>query len=592
MDKYEPKGFALEIFKQRYAFTKEETFDQACKRVARATAACEKAEKKNMQYERFYEELTTNRFMPGGRIWFGSGRPKSSLINCFVIPVEDSIESWGKLLNDTTIISSRGGGVGTNYSSVRPRGTNINGTGGKTTGAVSLMRIINGIADEIKSGGGRRSALMMALDIFHADIEEFLDVKLNRNELNNANVSVVFDKVSPKEFFDKVKNNEFISFLWRQEKIKQLGAKKLWRKIVTNSMNSGEPGILNLHLANEMNNVYYHKRIECTNPCGEIPMFVGSCILGSIVLPRFVKNGEIDWDQLDETIRISIRFLDNVLASTNYPIKIIEEESLKTRRIGLGVIGLHDLLLKLGYDYTMKKSLKKIDEIFNFIKNRSYEASTYLAAEKGVFPVFDKELFMQSGFVQKLKSSVKNRVKQHGIRNCAVNTCPPTGTTSIVCGSKSSGIEPSFGPAWIRRYRKEAQDGSEEFYKEIVFHPLFQEMMENGTRYKMQNSYEMSLENHFEIQTICQEHVDQGISKTIIVDKNSKSEEEYSNLLMEYLPKLKGITVYPLESRDNQPITPMNIQEATEAWQNKEIEKQKESGIISLDTCKNGSCEI
>ena len=592
---YEPKGFPLDIFKQRYAFTKDESFSEACERVARHVSSIEHNNKKLVWHERFFEELNENRFVPGGRIWYGCGRPKANLINCFVASVEDSREGWGELAKNTIIISGIGGGVGTNYSKIRPRGTKINGTGGKATGAVSLMRIINGIAHEIKAGGGRRSALMMALDVTHSDIIEFLDAKLNKNELNNANVSVVFNEMSPEEFFDKVQlgYSGMLKFSWRQEDLGEIPAFEIWQKIVKNSLESGEPGILNLNLANKMSNIYYYKPLECSNPCGETILHKGSlCCLGHLVLPRFVRDGEVDWDLLDDTIRISVRFLDNVLSVTNFPLSEFEEETQKTRRIGLGVTGLHDMLIRLGLDYTMKKSIKKVDEIFNFIKNRSYEASTYLSAEKGPFPVYDKEMIMKSGFIKKLKPSVKNRIRQYGLRNCALNTCAPTGTVSIMSGNCSSGIEPAFGPAWKRRYIIESEDGTENTATEIIFHPLFVEMMENDLKYKIENSYDLSIRDHLEMQSTCQKHIDQSISKTILIDKSNIDFKEYSETLMDYLPRIKGLTVYPLDSRENQPITPMTMDEAIEAWTAKNGENLNECGIVSVDACKDGACDL
>lgn len=588
MNQYMPVGFSEEIFRQRYAFTDEETFDEACARVSRVVSSCELPEKRTKIYEKFYEELSTNRFMPAGRIWYGAGKPKSNLINCFVIDTGDSREMWGETLKNALIILGVGGGLGINFSSIRPRGSSINGTGGTASGSISLMKMINVVANEIKSGGNRRSALLFALDINHGDIEEFLNSKLNRNELTNANISVAFDKMSPKEFFDKVKDGSDIEFFWRQEKIRKSNAKKLWETIINNSFECGEPGILNLNLANQMNNIYYYKNLVSFNPCGEVPLSANNvCVLGSLVLHRFINEDKcINWDLLDETIRMAVRFLDNVVGVTSYPLKAIEEESSKIRRIGLGITGLHDVLIRMGLDYCSEKSLRVVDELFNFIKNRSYEASTYLAAEKGTFHVYDQDLIMKSGFIKRLKPSVKNRIKQYGLRNCALNSIAPTGTISIVSGNCSSGIEPSFGPAWIRRYRTDF----DKFKDEIVFNPLFAEAMKNNEKIVIDNFHSIEIEGHLKMQAICQNHIDQSISKTIIMQRDKTSKEQLSDLLMEYIPKLKGVTVYPLDSRDGQPITPISTEEAISRWN--DMSDNVGGSSTSVDSCKNGKCDL
>ena len=258
------------------------------------------------------------------------------MLNCFVVPTADSREGWGKTTSDTIVISGTGGGVGTNYSCVRPKGSKINGSGGFATGAVSLMRGINAFGEVMKAGGGRRTALMMALNVNHGDIIEFLDTKLDLKQLNNANVSTVFDE-DPEIFFDLVKKDQQLDLKHNGKIVGHASAKELWHKVVSNAIRSGEPGILNGFLANKMSNIWYWKPLICTNPCGEIWLVEYDCCdLGSLVLPRFISSGALDRELLKNTIFSAVRFLDDVLTVNNYPLPEIKETCSAIRRIGLG----------------------------------------------------------------------------------------------------------------------------------------------------------------------------------------------------------------------------------------------------------------
>ena len=582
---YEPKGFALEIFKKRYARHEGETWQEACDRVATHIAAAETNGHIAQFQKEFGDILKRNLFFPGGRIWYGSGRPKGQLLNCFVIPTKDSREGWGRTASDTLIISGTGGGVGTNYSPVRPKKSSIAGVEGAASGAVSLMRGINAFGEEMKGGGGRRVALMMALNINHGDIVEFLDAKLDLKKLNNANVSTIFDE-DPEDFFALVKADAMLDLKHNGKVVGQAPAKELWRRIVSNALKSGEPGLLNGYLANRMNNIWYFKPVICTNPCGEIWLIEYDCCdLGALVLPRFVQilaNGERTFDRalLKHAIRIAVRFLDDVLTVNNYPLEEIKETCSQIRRIGLGVTGLSTMLLKLGLRYNSTEALEFVDSLMNFIKNCAYEASIELAEEKGAFPMFDAEKFLKGGFVKTLKPTLRDAIRKKGIRNCALLTIAPVGTGSIVC-DVDSGIEPSFGPGHKRTFR----DG-DDLKSEIVVHPLFKEMYLAGKDVShFQSAYELKMRDHFEMQRTCQKHIDNAVSKTINVPPGT-SEQELSDLYMEYFPDLKGVTVYPEGSRENQPITPMSFEEVLPFINSSAV------GPTSGDGCSTGACDV
>lgn len=582
---YEPTGLALQIFQQRYAIHKAETFHEACDRVAYHMSQAEQGENIAKYRSEFADMLKKNHFFPGGRIMHGSGRPKGQLLNCFVVPTHDSREGWGKTSYDMIVISGLGGGVGMNYSPVRPRNQNINGTGGKASGAVSLMRMINGNGEEIRSGGGRRVALMMTLRIDHGDIEEFLDAKLDLKQLNNANVSVNFEE-DPEIFFEYVRENKDYDLKFNGKIVGKVPAKKLWSKIVSHALKNGEPGILNGHFANKMNNVWYYTDLISTNPCGEIWLAeYDCCCLGSLVLPRFVKDDtkDVDWDALKRATALGVRFLDNVLSVNTYPLPEIKDQCSNLRRIGLGVTGLHDMLLKMGLKYSSSAGLEFVDKVMEKIKYWAYEASTDLAEEKGAFPKFDPDQFVKSGFCKTLKPSMRERIKTKGMRNCALLTVAPVGTGSMVCDT-SSGIEPMFAPAYRRKFRK-----GDELAEEVVIHPLFAKFLldQKGVKH-FQGAHDLKIRDHFEMQRTVQRHIDNAVSKTINLP-HGMSEQELSDLYMEYLPELKGVTVYPDGSRENQPLTPMDLEEAI-----KYADEHTDAllGAAGYDNCKDGKCDI
>jgi len=662
---YQPLDFAHTIFQQRYSLGGEEGWADSCKRVANYIAAAEVNGSRSKWEERFFHSLVHNHFIPGGRIWYGAGRPKGQLLNCFVVPTEDSREGWGKTVSDMLIISGTGGGVGMNFSPIRPRGTSIQGTGGEATGAVSLMEVINQTGEVIKSGGGRRTALMLCLDYSHGDIMEFLHKKFNKvaletveeidealttafpylpptersnmltaitgdaennsgeyqdSELNlsdsevlrtilrplikhekdqilkNANISVLVDN----DFFAVVEADEEIQITWRGNEVSSYRAKDLWDLLIQNAWESGEPGILNIGLANKMNNIHYHKPLISTNPCGEIWLEAyGCCDLGAINLSNHIAydsngNPDFDWELLASTITTGVRFLDNVLDVNNYPLAEIEKNCREVRRIGLGVMGLGHALVKLGLPYNRAEGRKKVDKLFNFIKKISYETSTYISAEKGCFPAFDAEQFLASGFCETLPKSIRSKIAEYGMRNCAVLTIAPTGTTSLVAGT-SSGIEPIFAAGYSRTYYADSENSNERVLKtEVVIDPLFQELWAatNGSDQELlEKSFlgamDIGVEDHLRMQVVCQKHIDNAVSKTINLPHEYPI-EDFSNMMLKYGPQLKGTTVYRSGSRGNEPLSPMKASEAIE-YLNKQYEFEV---AAAMSDCPSGICQI
>ena len=522
----------MEIFQARHASHPGELWAEACERVAQHVAGAEVGADRGFWVDRFDEELVANRLMPGGRIWYGSGRPRGNTLNCFVVPTSDSREGWGRTVSDTIIISGTGGGVGINFSPTRPRNQLIRGTGGIATGAVSEMEMVNSVGNVIKAGGGRRVALMFCLDIAHGDIVEFLDKKLDKDVLNNANVSVMFNE-DPERFFEAVRDNADWPLRHNGRQVGAIPAATLWERLVKNALSGGEPGLLNGYLANRMSNIWYQEKLVSTNPCGEIWLSpYDCCCLGALVLPRFIVGSKVDWGQLKKTVAIGVRFLDDVLTVNQYPLAAIQEKGGQLRRIGLGITGLHHMLLLLGLKYNSPEGLEFVDELMKKIKNWSYEASVDLAVEKGPFPAFDADKFLRSGFCKTLRPSLREKIRRDGMRNCAVNTIAPTGTISIVC-DVSSGIEPIFAAAHERRYRS-----GDELRTEVVVDPMFQRFVNEGQSVEhFVGAHDLSIRDHLEMQRVCQRHVDNAVSKTIQVSAETPW-ETLSELFMEFIPEL------------------------------------------------------
>lgn len=587
---FKPSGFSEQIFKSRYAFTEEETWEQACERIAKQMALAETPDKQNTYKDAFNEILVTNKFVPGGRIWYNSGRNNPQLLNCFVLdPNKDSKEGWGNSAKNMIITSMTGGGCGDDFSDVRPRDAAINGQKGVSPGPVELMRLIDNCAKPVRAGGQRRTALMFSLDLDHPDIMEFLDAKLEKGQLTNANVSVRSKRTN--EFIHAVKHDDVWELSWKGKYKKTVRARELWEKITKNAYESAEPGFLNWELVENESNISYIEELVTTNPCGEIALSAyDCCCLGHLVLPRYVSDGTVDWAGLGNTVRTAVRFLDNVLTVNTYPLPEMKEKSHKLRRIGLGTTGLADTLAMLGLKYGSEEGNKFVDKLYRFISKAAYEASVLLAVEKGMFPACNPKKHVESGFMKRMPAKIKSLVKEHGIRNCAILTQAPTGTVSILSGNCSSGIEPMFAPAYERRYWDKDVRRTE-----LVFHPLFAEFMEKGQSVEhFVGSRDLSVRDHMEVQRIIQKHVDNAVSKTINMPQDYP-QDEMAELWLEYLPELKGTTFYRENTRgyvkedgtvEPPPLTALSLEEAKKRYTENALRDTENQ------ECVTGICEI
>lgn len=583
------------IFEHRYAYPGETKYTDRCKVMAKHIASAESDTEKEAIEKKFYDILATGDFVPGGRIIFGSGRQKQNMLNCYVLEPEDSVESIGKVIADMYKISCAGGGIGFNFSKIRPKGDDIQNIKNSAPGAVSVMQMINEIGNHVRAGKNRRTALMAELNVTHPDIVDFLHVKLDLGQLTNFNISVAITnrfieacendedwyftfnsrkyftyemtRVSPKgereqvtgigldenDAVERMKLHNLKNYGDTFENVfrKDIKALDLWNRIWENSVNSGDPGIFNIDLANNYTNVSYFEQMNATNPCGEITLPpYGNCCLGNINLANMVddETGEFDWKRLAQVVRNGVRFLDNVLTVNHYPIPECNEVGQRSRRIGLGVMGMHYMLIKLGIKYGSEKCLEFLDRLFATIRDEAYKASVYLARDKKPFPAFNAKLYLQENFADTLPARIRMMIKEHGIRNAVMLTVPPTGTISMVHGV-SSGIEPIFSAMYKRRFRV-----ANTWAEEIVLDPLFKEYIEKGKDLSLfVGAYDVTPEEHIKVQATIQRYIDNAISKTINLPETAEW-QDVAKTALQYAPYLKGLTVYRAGSKGMEPL--------------------------------------
>jgi len=627
---FELSNFQETIMKQRYALPTEKSWNDISKRVANHLAKAEHNGDMSIWEKRFNWVLSNGYFFPGGRVLYGSGRRIGGLLNCFCKGVEDNRHSIARLSHDMYLISTFGGGVGTNYSAIRPKGDPIQGVQGSAPGVVSEIRKIDAIGEQVKSGGGRRVALIATLSISHPDLLDFLDVKLDRNELNNHNISINYTN----KFFDAVKNDEVWTFEFRGQVyhryklestipeeykhsrqiyvvatseenaistannymkinwleeftvvcMEDIKARDLWGRICKNAVESGEPGFLfEDNITRNFATSYFEEYSNC-NPCTEALLpDDGNCNLGSINLSRMYDDevGDVDWSLLAKTIGIAVRMMDNVLTMNIYPTPETKVVAERSRRIGLGVMGLHHLLIKLGLRYGSEESLEFIERLFATIRNEAFKASIEIAKEKGSFPEYDYDSFISNNYIGHLPTRILKSIKENGIRNAVLLSIAPTGTISMVAGT-SSGIEPIFAPMYERKYRV-----GNTLASEIVVDKMFGHAVSMGQWDHIVGAYDVTPQEHMAVQAAVQDYVDQAISKTINVPKDF-SHEELMELILNYSDRLKGLTIYREGSRENEPLVALKT---TSENVEKYARKEELAGVVNSE-CNSGSCEI
>ncbi|HOV79733.1 MAG TPA: adenosylcobalamin-dependent ribonucleoside-diphosphate reductase [Bacillota bacterium] len=553
------------ILESRYLLKDEngnvvESPEEMCWRVARHVAAAEAnfgggREKVDEWAEKFFTLLDGLEFLPNSPTLMNCGREKGQLAACFVLPLEDSIDKIFDTLKHTALIHKSGGGTGFDFSPIRPRGSPVRGTGSKASGPVSFMRVFNAAAEEIKQGGMRRGANMGILRIDHPDIEEFVKCKEEEGPLSNFNISVaVTDR-----FMNAVEAGDRWPLTFGGSLFREADARELFELVAGRAHANGEPGIVFIDAVNRANPTPVLGEIGATNPCGEQPLLpYESCNLGSINLSRMVKGGAVDWGRLKEVVPTAVRFLDNVIEVNSFPLPQIAAASLRTRKVGLGVMGWADMLFQLGIPYESTAALDLAEEIMSLITRTARESSAGLARERGPFPAWKRSVYCPG----------------LPLRNATLTTIAPTGSISAIAGT-TSGIEPAFALAYVRTVleNKKLAIANRHFIRyldTVTDRPTRKKMLDSvaesgvlaGTdadpaaRELFKTALEISPEQHLKMQAAFQKFTDNAVSKTVNLPAGTPADRAVFIFKEAHRMGLKGITIYLAGSRSDQPLAP------------------------------------
>ncbi|MFP4081658.1 MAG: adenosylcobalamin-dependent ribonucleoside-diphosphate reductase [Candidatus Aminicenantes bacterium] len=547
------KRYLLKDDKRRVMETPGQLFKRVAKHVSEVEENYKSIRSKEEVEEAFLEMMTNLEFMPNSPTLMNAGTPLGQLSACFVLPVKDSMEGIFESLKNMARIHQTGGGTGFDFSHLRPQGDLVSTTKGEASGPVSFMSIFDSATGIIVQGGRRRGANMGILRCDHPDIEDFVEAKLEGNAFSNFNLSVgVTD-----EFMDAVKNQKNFDLInpRTKKKVRSIKAQALFDLIVYSAWKSGDPGLVFLDEINRHNPTPSLGDIEATNPCGEIPLLpYESCNLASINLSKFVEDGSIAWERLKERIQWGVRFLDDVIEANKFPLPQIKDITFANRKIGLGVMGFADMLIKLKIPYIHQEAAGLASRLMKFFHQHSLSASRSLAQERGVFPNYQKSIYPEMDV---------------RLRNATLNTVAPTGTISIVAGC-SSGIEPLFALSYVRN----VLSGTRLFES----HPLFEQDLQRAGLYSKElmakigklgsiqsvdeippdlkkiymTSFDVPPEQHLRIQAAFQQHTDNSVSKTINLPPDATVEDVRRIYLLARELACKGITIYRYGTKKDQ----------------------------------------
>jgi len=577
---YFTSDIARHIWNLKYRYRKngtvrDQTVQDTWKRIASFLAANEKKDRDYRELQ-FLEALDNFKFLPGGRIQAGAGTHFNvTLLNCFVMGLmEDTLDSIFEHLKEGALTMQKGGGVGYDFSTLRPSGTRAVSSNTIATGPVSFMQIWNRMCETLLTSDARRGAMMATLRIDHPDIESFINAKQEAGSLTNFNLSVLvtddfmdavrtnneWKLVFPKKQLkgSEYRNYETVSRTWSGHSdpapcyvFETVSARKLWQSITEAAFNTAEPGVLFIDHINNWNNLWYCEHISATNPCGEIPLPpYGSCDLGSINLTAFVNNpftpeAHMDMDAIRELVPTAVRMLDNVIDVTDFPLDIQRNEAVKKRRIGLGITGLADALIMLNLDYGTAEARNTASRIMKLITHTAYRASIELAREKGPFPLLETEKYLKSLFLHGFPADIIDGISNHGIRNSHLTAIAPTGSISILANNISSGIEPVFDFRYSRKVLKEDRT-PETFDVEDFAYSLWKQV--NGGDAPLPDFFtratDLTPEQHLSMQAAVQPYIDNSISKTINIPKTFPYDDFMTIFEMAYDKGLKGCTTF------------------------------------------------
>ncbi len=572
------------IWETRYrdpdAHPPELDVDDTWKRVASAAAAIEKDP--GLWRERFLSLLRGYRFLPGGRILAGAGTTRRvTLFNCFVMGlIDDSLEGIFEALKEGALTMQQGGGVGYDFSTLRPRGARARTTGMVASGPVSFMHVWDAMCATLLSTGARRGAMMATLRCDHPDIEEFIDAKRATDVLRHFNLSVLVTD----EFMQAVKDNApwplvfperdlhegepsqgRIERAWsgstdpvpcRVQKVVSAGA--LWRRLCESAYDSAEPGVLFIDRINETNNLGYCERLSATNPCGEVPLPpFGACNLGSINLTAFVSDpftpdARLDFNAISATASLAVRFLDNIIEISRFPLMRQREQVHLSRRIGIGITGLADALAMLTLRYDSEAARQTATSAMRTIRDGAYAASAELAREKGTFPALEADKYLERPFIQDLPAEIREVIRHSGIRNSHLTAIAPAGTISLLARNVSSGIEPSFGIEALRRVT--CPDGTYRNFQTTSFaYTLWRSGRSASDTVPdyLTEASAITARDHLLMQAALQPYVDGGISKTIALARDVPRAQVAELFERAFHLGLKGCTVYRAGARSD-----------------------------------------
>lgn len=546
--------------------------EQMFERMAKHIASVEKTEEKKYEWQEKFRKLMDDwKYVPAGRIFTGAGTGQNlTFYNCYVIPSpKDSRQGIFDTLGQMAEIMSRGGGVGINVSSLRPRYSYVKGVNGRSSGSVSWASLYSFVTGLIEQGGSRRGALMLILNVWHPDVIDFINSKKEAGKITNANISVGITD----DFMEAVKKDQPWDLIfpdssdpkyekewdgnmtkWRAIggktiKHKTVRATDIWDNIITSAWSSAEPGMYFIDRANYFSNSHYFAPLPCTNPCGEQPLPAwGVCNLGHVNLSRHVNKDtqEVLWNELKQTVQYAVRFQDNVIDATPYFFDENKNQQMSERRVGMGTIGLAEMLIHLGLRYGSPEAVAFIDKLYQFIAVTAYETSVELAREKGAFSKFEADKFLQSGYMQRMPQYIRDLVAKYGIRNVTILTQAPTGTVGTMVGT-STGIEPFFSWTYFRKSRLGVH---EEKIK------LAQDWLEKNPGQDLPDYFatamELMPEEHVRVQAAVQRWTDSAISKTVNAPQDYSIEQTKELYTLMYDLGCKGGTIYRDGSRDEQ----------------------------------------
>ena len=543
-----------DVLKQKYLAPWEKHPYELWKRQAVALASVEKNKKMRKEWEtKFFNILEDFKFVPGGRIMHGAGREDitTTLNNCYVVAVRnDSIKSIYETIINEALTYKYGGGCGHDLSILRPAGKAINGTGGESCGPTGFMNLFSENTNTIAQHG-RRGANMQTLRIDHPDIEKFISIKTGDIDMvKYSNISVLLTH----DFMTAVKEDKEFELKYDGDVYETVNAKELWNKITSHAHSSAEPGLLFWDTMTDYHNAEYCSPLVSTNPCAEQPLPDGGCCnLGAVNLDRFVDDkGNFMIDQFKETVAIGTRFLDNVVDYNmeRHALEDQKKNATNDRRVGLGILGLGDMMVRMGIKYDSEDALQTINQIMQIFRDISYETSAELAIEKGQFPNFDWSGYSKSKFVKNLPKNLQDKIKKTGVRNCTLTTVAPTGSGAIVA-RVTSGLEPIFATSYKRRVK--VNDGYGKSFKDYkVYHPIIEKLFGNDDSLPEHVVTAHAIDPYFRVkmQGEVQKYIDSSISSTVNLSEETTEETVADIYMKAYESGLKGITVYREGSRE------------------------------------------